>query len=115
MGVCACKTTRRTVENGGKTTRRAAACKDNTGVGVDGFYPNVPLDSSDALCEEIVTVFFLQESGNGWSMAQEPAHAFLLDPKKVTSPRPIPLLSCGKDGGRGQERQLSRNGTASQR
>ena len=66
--------------------RAARSCKTSTGVGADGFHPNVTLDLSKETCETIVG--FSCERGAMCLLAL----LFFLIPKNVTSERPIAFL-----------------------
>ena len=62
-----------------------------TGVGCDGFHPEVPLDVTKETRREIVEFLEMMEQSGNW-----PQHVcttmFFLIPKNVTSERPIALV-----------------------
>ena len=72
--------------------RAAQTYKIKTGVGWDGFHPKDPLDLARETREEVVK-FFEKVEQSGKCPQQFCTTMFFLIPKKVTSERPIALMS----------------------
>ena len=65
--------------------------KTKTGVGCDGFHPEVPLDLTKETRKEIVEFWEKVEQSGKWPQ-QTCTTMFFLIPKNVTSERPIALM-----------------------
>ena len=65
--------------------------KAKTGVGCDGFHPNVPLELTKETRGEIVEFLEKVEQSGKWPQ-QACSTMFFLIPKNVTSERPIALM-----------------------